>query len=156
MKNMFFILAILIAGIVQVTWFDFFKFFNTKPDFILVILILSFFSLNTKWAVFLAVFSGILKDSLTVNPFGINTVLFLCWFFLVKRIAKEIVVEDNFRRGVLIIGIVFLHNLITGLILVYSGRYIPPGIFLRNLILVLLYTSVILPLVFKFLPIDEN
>ena len=149
MKNISFLLALIIACLIQSTWLDSFKIFNTKPDLILIAVLLSIILLDNKWAIFLAILGGVLKDSLGVNPFGLNSILFLCWFILIKRVVKEMEIEDNFRRAILILIIVFLHNLITGLFLVYTGRYIAPGIFLRNLLLVLLYAAAVIPLAFK-------
>jgi hypothetical protein len=53
------------------------------------------------------------------------------------------------------IGLVFIiatiHNIITGLIFIYSGNFIPLGIFLRSVSLESLYTAVVLPLVIRII-----
>ena len=149
MRNWIFPFIILIFGLLQVTILDYFKVFGIKPDLLLISMVIVSLIFEFKWALALSIFAGIFKDVFVVGTFGINTLLFPLWTFLIIRLAKEIPLDNNFIRVVLIFIIAFLHSTITGLLLIYSGNFIPLGIFLRIVSIESLYTALVLPLVFK-------
>lgn len=105
--------------------------------------------LEFRWAFILSAFAGVFKDVFATNIFGINTLLFPLWSFLIVRLNKEITIEHNFIRMALVFIISLLHNTVTGLALIYLGNPIPPGLFLRIVSLQPIYTALVLPLIFK-------
>jgi rod shape-determining protein MreD len=141
--------AIVILGVLQTTVLDFFRVFGVKPDLLLISVVIGSLVFGFKRAFILSVFAGVFKDALGVNIFGINTLLFPLWSFLIARLNREITIDYNLVRIALAFIISLIHNTITGLILIYSGSVIPPGLFLRIVFLQSVYTALILPLVFK-------
>lgn len=149
MKNLIFFLIIVILGIVQVTLLDYFKVFGVKPDLLLIGACFASLVFEFKWALVLSLFAGLFKDILGTYVFGINTLLFALWSFLIARLNKEITIDYNFIRMALVFIISLIHNTLSGLILIYLGNLIPLGLFLRIVILQSIYTALVLPLIFK-------
>ncbi len=149
MRYWIFFLAVIVLGILQMTILDYFKVFGVKPDLLLISVVIAALVFEFKRAFILSVFAGILKDAFGANAFGINTLLFPLWSFLIIRLNKEITIDYNFIRIALVFIISLLHNTITGLILIYSGNLIPLGLFLRIVSLQSIYTALVLPLMFK-------
>jgi cell shape-determining protein MreD len=132
-NNLVFLLGIVIVGMLQPMLLDYIKIFNTKPDLLLVIVCLSSLFLNLRGALVLSVFAGLFKDAFLIGTFGLN------------------VIDSNLLRMCLVFIIVALHNTIYGLINIYSGNFIPLGIFLRIVSVGSLYTSVVSPLLFRII-----
>lgn len=141
-------LGIVILGILQVTVLDYAKIFNVKPDLLLISISLASLVFGLGEALVLSVFAGLFKDVIGIGTFGINTFLFTLWSLLIGKLAKEISIENNFRRTTLIFIITILHNIIMGLTFVYCGKSIPLGLFLRIVSIESIYTAGISPLVF--------
>lgn len=150
MKIFIFSIITIILGIVQVTILDYFKIFNIKPDFLLMSVVIVSLLFEARSALILSIFAGILKDTFAASTFGINTVLFVLWSFLIIRLTKEIPIDSNFIRAVLIFIVGVLHNTIIGLLFIYLGNFIAVGILLRIIAIQSLYTAIVFPLVFKF------
>ena len=150
-NNLVFLLGIVIVGMLQPMLLDYIKIFNTKPDLLLVIVCLSSLFLNLRGALVLSVFAGLFKDAFLIGTFGLNALLFCLWSFLIVQLARKIVIDSNFLRMCLVFIIVALHNTIYGLINIYSGNFIPLGIFLRIVSVGSLYTSVVSPLLFRII-----
>lgn len=149
MRKWLFLPILIICGIFQATILDHLRIFDVKPDLILVAVVAASLSSDLKWALFLSIAAGILKDSLSANTFGINTLLFALWSFLIIKLSRKISLDNNFLRAALVFVIIVTNGIIIRLIYFFWGRFIPPGIFLRTLFLEALYTAAVLPLVFK-------
>jgi rod shape-determining protein MreD len=149
MKNWIFFLIIVVLGILQVTILNYFKILGVKPDLLLISAVFASLVFEFKWAFVLSVFAGMFKDIFGASAFGINTLLFSLWSFLIVRLNKEITIDYNFIRMALIFIISVVHNTISGLVLVYSGSFIPAGLFLGIVFLQSIYTALVLPLMFK-------
>jgi len=147
MKNWIFFLIIIVLGMLQVTILNYFKIFGVGPDLLLISVVIASLFFEFKWAFVLSVFAGLFKDIFGANIFGINTLLFPLWSFLIVRLNKEITIDYNFIRIALVFIVSLLHNTITGLILIYSGNLIPLGLFLRIVSLQSIYTALVLPLI---------
>lgn len=151
-KKMLYSFIIFMAAIIQVTLLDSFKIFGVKPDLLLIIVIFAGLFFNLKWAFALGIFAGILKDSLSASSFGINTLLFPLWIFLIIKLSKKIPLDNNLICVMLVFVIGIFHNTITRIIFFALGNSLAPlGIFLRMAFLEILYTAAILPLMFKFI-----
>lgn len=144
-----FSLIIVILGILQVTFFDAIKIFWLKPDLLLISAVCASLIFNPRAALSFGIFAGIYKDSLTVSYFGMNTLLFSLWVFLLLKLSRKISIEEDYLRLILIFVIALLHNIIYGLIHLYFQAPVSPGIFLRIVILGSLYTTLLFPAVFK-------
>lgn len=151
MKNWIFLLSIFIIAVFQATILDVFKIFNVKPDILLVAVVVSSIYLDLKWALVLAVFAGILKDSLNLHSFAINTLILTVFSFLTVKISKKISLDNNFICSLLLFIIVVSNGIIIRLSYFSGDQFIPLGIFLRTLFLESLYAIAILPLVYKLL-----
>ncbi len=149
MKYWIYLLTIIILGILQLTFLDYFKVFGIKPDLLLISVVIASLVFEFKWAFILSLFAGLFKDVFSATTFGINTLLFPLWSFLIARLNKEITIDYNFIRMALIFIISLLHNTITGLTFIYLGNPISLGIFLRIVSVQSIYTVLLLPLVFN-------
>lgn len=149
MRKWLFLPILIICGIFQATVLDHLRIFGVKPDLILVGVVAASLSSDLKWALFLSIAAGILKDSLSANTFGINTLLFALWSFLIIKLSRNISLDNNFLRAALVFVVIVTNGIIIRLLYFFLGRFIPPGIFLRTLFLEALYTAAVLPLVFK-------
>ncbi|MFH0935326.1 MAG: rod shape-determining protein MreD [Candidatus Omnitrophota bacterium] len=148
MKNWLFFLVILFLGVLELTVLGYFKIFNIKPDFLLISAVLASLLLKPQPAIALSLSAGLIKDCFSSNLFGINTVLFVLWSFLILKLNRKISLENNFLRLGLVFVVALLHNTASGIILLYLGRAIPAGIFLRMVLIGSLYTTLVSPLVF--------
>lgn len=133
----------------QVTWFNNIRIFCVQPDLLLICAVLASLTFEFRWALAFCILAGIFKDIFCALPFGLNTALFCLWCVLIIELSKRITIEDDYARLALLFVVVLLHNLVFGLILVYSGSFIPLGIFLRNLSIGTIYTTLFLPLLFE-------
>ncbi|MFH1458618.1 MAG: rod shape-determining protein MreD [Candidatus Omnitrophota bacterium] len=150
MKKLLFAGLILILGALQVTLIDSFKIFNVKPDFVLMIAVIASFIFDFKEALFLSIFAGVLKDVLGTGVFGINTLLFPLWSFLIEKLNRQVPIDHDLIRLIIIFVITFLHQTLRGLVLVGLGRGISAGIFLRIIFVESIYTTLVFLWVFKF------
>jgi rod shape-determining protein MreD len=145
------LLLIVVFCILEVTILNYFRIFGVKPDLFLIFMLLTsiVFTFELKWALFFSIFAGILKDSLVINTFGINTLLFPLWSFLIIRLSRNILIESNFIYALLIAIVAILHDMAARMILLSLGNFIPLAVFLRIMFLESFYTALILPLVFR-------
>lgn len=148
-KKWFYLLIIALIGIVQLTLMDYFKLFGVKPDLLLISVILASLFYDMRWALLCSVFAGILKDVFGAAAFGINTSLFCLFSFAIIELAKKISIDNAFRQASLVFIISFLYNLTIGIVSIYSGNFIPLGIFLKILFISSAYTALLYLLFFK-------
>ena len=147
MRKRTFFLTIFIVFILQLTLLDSLKLFNIKPDLLLIITVIAALSFDLKWAVIFGVFAGLLKDIVSVQAVGINFLLFSLWSFLVIKLSRKILIENNLMRAALIFLVVLANAILSRAILVFFGNYeMPPGMFLRVAVLESIYASLIFPL----------
>jgi rod shape-determining protein MreD len=150
-KKYIFLLIIIGLAMFQVTILDYFKIFSVKPDLLLISAVICALFFKFRLALLLGVFAGILKDIFGGYNFGVNTLLFTLWTFLVIKLSKKISLDNNFIRMLLIFIIAIFENIIHRLIMLSSGGSIPPGIFLRIAILSSFYTACLLPLMLRII-----
>ena len=139
----------LILGVFQLTLLGHFRIFGIKPDLLLVTVVLASLFLEMRWAIVFGVGVGIFKDIFSLNPFGLNILLFGLWSFLSAKISREITIEDTLSVTLLVLVIALLQNIASGLVVIYSGNFVPLGIFLRISLFGSLYTALTLPLILK-------
>lgn len=152
MRNGFFLLIIVIFSILQVTILDNFRIFNVKPDLLLISVVIASLNFEFKWALSLSIFIGILKDALCINTFGINTLLFPLWAFIIIKLSKKISVDNNFIRAIFVFIIAIFNIIITKLVFLFLNNFVIPwGIFIRTAFIESSYTTLIFPLVFRII-----
>lgn len=151
MKNLFFFLSIAALALLQLAWPPALNFFYCKPDFLLVISVALVFYLDYKTALVFALLAGLLKDAFLIQPFAVNALLFGIWSYAAYRLNRQISTEHSYIRAAVVLIAALLNNIITGLLIINNGGLIPPGIFLRNLIISSAYTAALSPLVFRLL-----
>jgi rod shape-determining protein MreD len=153
MKKSTYLLVIFVLALLQVTVVDHFKIFSTAPDFILIGVVIASLFYDWKWALIFSLISGALKDIFAANASGVNTILSALWSFLVVQLAKNINLDINISRAGLIFIVAILNACALRMFFLYSGIYVPGGIFLRTAFLGSLYTALTALLVFKILKI---
>ena len=151
MKKWLLLLAIIILVTLQLIWPNFLIFFNCKPDLLLIFTVSLVFYLDFKTALIFGFFAGLAKDIFLPSSFAINTIFFGIWSYLVNCLSGQISTENNYVRLGIILIVTFLNNIISGLLIISSGGIIPLGIFLRNLIILLVYSVALAPLIFKLI-----
>jgi len=149
MRQCLFLLFTVTLGILQLSALDVLGFFNIKPDLLLAAGITAIFLFEFKYAIVLAIFCGVFKDIFSAPPFGLNTVLFALWAFFVYYLCRQISTELTLVRIAIVFLIAFLHNLVSALIVIHSGGFIPYGIFSRILLIAPIYTALVSFLIFK-------
>jgi rod shape-determining protein MreD len=149
MKKFLIILAIILLATLQLNWPGFLYFFRCQPDLLLIFAVALVFYTDFKFALFCGVLSGLAKDVFLPWSLGVNTLLFSILVYGVSRLNRQISSDEFYVRPVVVLVCSLLNNFIIGLQSVSAGNIMPPGIFLRNLILVSLYSTLISPLIFK-------
>jgi rod shape-determining protein MreD len=149
MKNLFFLLTIIILATLGLNWPVFLNFFHCKPDLLLIFMVALVFYTDFKTALIFGILAGLAKDAFLPGTLAMNTICFSIWSYSVYRLKQQISTEENFLRWTIVLVVGLLNNFIIGMQSVAAGNIIPPGIFLRNLIIVSVYTSLLSPLIFK-------
>ena len=96
---------LILLGLVQATLLNNFKLFGVKPDFLLIAIVIASTFFEWERILIIAVLAGILKDSLSINLFGINTLLFPFWSYLTRVLSGKINLDNNIAYAVLILVI---------------------------------------------------
>ena len=151
MKKLIFCAILIASGIIQVTLLNYFRLFTVKVDLLLICAVIAALSFPLKWSLFFCLLSGVFKDAFSVNAFGVNTALFCLWGFLITKLMRKIAIDNNVMRLLLIAVVTLLHNLLTGIILMYCGVVVPFGVILRVLVLSPILTSIFFIPFFKFI-----
>ena len=107
------------------------------------------FYIDFKTALLFGILAGLAKDIFLPWSLAINTICFGIWSCLIFRLSRQISTEEHYVRWVIVLVSALLNNFIIGLQSLATGNIIPPGIFLRNLTIVSVYTTLLSPLVFK-------
>jgi rod shape-determining protein MreD len=137
-------------ALLQATILEHFNVLGAKPDLILISVVIASLYFEAKWALFSSVFAGILKDAMGVYAFGINTLLFPLWAYLIIRLSKKISTDNDFIPAAFIFIVVILHNIIARLIfLSFANSVMPLGVFARITFLGSLYTALVFLLVLR-------
>jgi len=148
MKKLFYLLTVILLGLLQLNWPGFLSFFNSRPDLLLIFAVSAVIYLDFKSAFVLGAFCGLIKDVFLTGVFGTNILLFCALCYLVFRLSRQLSTETDLIRLGLVCVAVLLSNVVNGIQSAYSGG-IPAGIFLGNLFFSTGYTLVLSPLVFK-------
>lgn len=149
MKKWFVLSLILVLALLEVTLLSYFRIFNAKPDLLLIVVFIASLVFDLRWALIFSILAGILKDVFSTNLFGINLVLFPLWSLLIIKLSKRISIDYNFIRCALIFSIGVFSAILTRLICVYLGKFVPLGVFFSIAFLDSLYTALVLPLMLK-------
>jgi cell shape-determining protein MreD len=107
------------------------------------------FYTDFKTALIFGILAGLAKDVFLPWTLAINTICFSIWSYSVYRLSRQISTDEAYVRWVIVLVVALLNNLIIGLLSVATGNIMPPGIFLRHLIMVSVYTTALSPLIFK-------
>ena len=149
MKNLFFLLTIIVLTIIGLSWPNFLNFFYCKPDLLLIFMVALVFYTDFKMALLFGILAGLAKDVCLPWNTAINTICFSVWSFAVYYLSRQISTDEVYVRLAIVMVVSLLNNIIIGLQSVNAGNIMPPGIFLRNLIIVSAYSALLAPLIFK-------
>jgi rod shape-determining protein MreD len=149
MKRLFFFLTIIILASLGLSWPNFLNFFHCKPDLLLIFTVSLVFYADFKTALLFAILAGLAKDVFLPGALAINAICFSIWSYAIHRLSRQISTEEDYVRWAIILVAAILNNLILGLQSIAIGNIMPPGIFLRNLIIISIYTTGLSPLIFK-------
>lgn len=152
-KKIKFGLLILLFAFFQSAILDYIKIFDAKPDLLLIAVFVSGISFNMFWASFFGIFSGILKDALVINSFGINTLIFAISGFLISRLSRKVSFENKFVCMAFIFIATIANSVIIKLFFSFIGKPMPLTLnaFLRIAFFESLYNAISLLLLLRFL-----
>ncbi|MFH1354777.1 MAG: rod shape-determining protein MreD [Candidatus Omnitrophota bacterium] len=149
MNKFKFLILIIGLALIQLVFLEYFKFFGVTADLLLIGVVIASLTFRFRSAMIMAIFAGLIKDAFAAGSFGMNTLLFPLWTFLILRLSREIAIDSNIIRLCLISLIALLENIIRGLVLIYLGKSIPLGIFLRIIFIGSIYTAIVFPLIYR-------
>jgi rod shape-determining protein MreD len=149
MKHWIFSLIVIVCALLQATLLNYVRIFNVKPDLLVLSVIFAGITLESRQALSFSILAGILKDAFSINVFGINTVLFPLFSFLIINLSKKISLDNNLIRMACAFAVMLISGIITRVIFTFLGNFISLGIFLRTAFLESLYTALLLPWTFK-------
>lgn len=149
MKKWNFLPIILVLGLLQVTILDYLRFFYARPDLLLISVAVAALVFDLRSSLIFGLFAGLLKDVFSPGVFGLNTVLFPLWGYLVFRLSRLIPIEEDILRMGLVFILTVLHNAVMGVLLISQGEMISFGIFLLIVVVQAILTALVSPLVFK-------
>lgn len=148
-RYLYFFLAILASGFVQVSLLDYFRVFGIKPDLCLIMAVVAALSFRPKWAFAFGIFAGFLKDIFALGGFGINAIAFSLWVFLIIELNRRLPLDyELIQLGVISI-VSLLNNVLSAIFAIYSGKVIPPGIYFGIVLLASAYTA------FVYVPVSR-
>ena len=148
-------LILILLVVLQSTILDYIKIFNTKPDILLVAIVIISLSFDLKWVLIFSYFTGFLKDILAVLPLGLNTLVLPLLGFLIFRLSKKIVIETNYMITVAIFISLIFENLAVSLLLIPLQLNFSLGIFFRLTIVSSVYTALLFFLLSKIIRIPD-
>ena len=149
MRNLFFLLAIIILATLGLNWPIFLNFFYCKPDLLLIFMVALVFYTDFKTALIFGILAGLAKDIFLPGTVPVNTICFGIESYAINRLSRQISTEEDFLRWAIVLVVALLNNFLIGMQSVATGNIIPPGIFLRNLLIVSVYSTLLSPLIFK-------
>lgn len=151
MKHRIFFLFLIAAALVQATVLRHGKVLGVKPDLLLICAAFASFHCAAPWAIAWSLCAGVLKDVFGVYSYGAHTILFPLWSFTLIMLSRKISTDTNLARAVCLFIIATFSGIISGLLVLSKGDYVPSGIFIRNVTLEPLYTALLAPWVFTVL-----
>ncbi len=149
MRKLYFLLLIAILATAALSWPRFLNFFYCKPDLLLIFAVALVFYEDLKTALFFGIIAGLVKDVFLPQNFGINALCFSVWIYGAYRLSRQISTKESYVRLGIIFAAALLNNLALGLNVVVAGNIVPAGIFLRNLIITAVYTTLLSPVILK-------
>lgn len=147
MKKLIFAASIVISALLQTTILNRISIFNVKPDLLLICVIIASLFFSAGWAAFFSILAGALKDITCVNTFGLFTLLFFIFSFLIIKLSRKISFDNDYVKLALVVILVLLNGIVMRLLFLMSGKFISLGIFLRIVTVDSLYTAFVFPLV---------
>ncbi|MDD5565704.1 MAG: rod shape-determining protein MreD [Candidatus Omnitrophica bacterium] len=151
MKTTAYALLVCAFCLLQATWLNALKVFSVKPDLLLITMIIATLNFKPGKAMALSVYTGVLKDIFSPFPVGLHTLLFPLWSLFIIALSKKIVIDGTLLYSVLAALVVILQSIGARIVLVFLGETMPPGVFLRIMILGALYTAFAMPVIWKLL-----
>lgn len=150
MKNLLLLIIFVVLGIAQATFLDGFRLLGLKPDLLIICAIISglVFNFDFKWLIAGAFLSGVLKDILGVNYFGLNIILFVFIALAVARLSKEITLDTTLVQMALTFCVCLLYNFVYLIIGAYLGNFVSLGMSFRVILPGSVYTALFFPVIF--------
>lgn len=149
MKKPTFALIIFILAVAQSSVLNSLRVWNVKPDLLLICAVIAGLFFELKGALLLALLAGLLKDALCGNAFGINTLLFPLWVFLINWLSKKMPLENILLRASLVFIATALNTIFSRLINFSLESQFSIWMSLRVLILESVYTAAVSALIFR-------
>jgi len=150
-KELKFIFSIIICGLLQAAVMPNLKFFGVMPDLLLIIVVLGGVYFSWGWSCIFGVLAGLLKDIFSVDNFAVNIFIFSLWGHFIPKITRKVSVDDIIALPFFVFIVTFITDIVFRFILLFQGKVISLGIFLKVTILGSIYNALILLLVFRLL-----
>jgi len=152
MKKWIFFILVLAAVLLEATVLNSFRLFYAKPALVFTCVVLSAFYLDLGPALLLALFAGILQDIFSASLYGIHTLLYPVWTYLIIKVTAKMSLENDYLRMGLAAIFLLIYDIFARLVLISLGKpALALGIFLRITFFELFYTSAVFLLLSKFI-----
>ncbi len=149
MRTIIFLLLIILAMLLQSTFFSFLQVAGVKPDLILMLVVFNGFLRGSKEGAFLGFLAGLLQDVFTGNYIGINAITKMLAGYLVGLAETRF-----YKESVVIVSLVtffaaILNQLAYYILLFYLDILVPPSSAIVGVILPsAIYTTLLVPLTY--------
>lgn len=149
MRSIIFLLLILLAMLLQSTFFSFLQVAGVKPDLILMLVVFNGFLRGSREGAFLGFSAGLLQDVFTGNYIGINAITKMLAGYLVGLAEARF-----YKESVIIVSLVtFVVGIINQLayyaLLFYLDILVPPYFAIGAVVLPsAIYTALLVPLTY--------
>ncbi|MCM8791594.1 MAG: rod shape-determining protein MreD [Candidatus Omnitrophica bacterium] len=138
----------IVLSIIEICFLEVFEMFSLKIDLFVPALVNLGLNYSIGEVLGFGFLLGFLKDLLDFYPWGINSLLYFLFTYLVYRTAKAFVIESFYLKMSVVIFISLLINAFKGLFIFY--RVMPSlGIFLKITLISTFYTCVFSVIIFK-------
>jgi len=156
MKKWVVFVFLVLAALLQVSLLDYAKVLGVKPDLLLIGVFWASLVFQQKQAIVFSVSAGMLKDMFTPYSFGFNTVLFTLFCLFLIRLSKEISIDNNPVRFIVLYIVSFCNTVAIRFMFLFLGNSVPWHVFLRVAFLGSLYTASVALLLFRIIPPSEK
>ncbi|SHK60975.1 rod shape-determining protein MreD [Desulforamulus aeronauticus] len=149
MRTIIFLLLIILAMLLQSTFFSFLQVAGVKPDLILMLVVFNGFLRGSREGAFLGFLAGLLQDVFTGNYIGINAITKMLAGYLVGLAEARF-----YKESVVIVSLVtffaaILNQLAYYILLFYLDILVSPSSAIVGVVLPsAIYTTLLVPLTY--------
>jgi len=144
-------LVVFACALLQVSVMDAVRVFGVKPDLLVIAVVIASLECERGFALLAALFCGLLKDTLSVTPFGLHTFLFPVMSMLIIFTARKITLDSTALASITSFFFIIVYDVASRAAYALLGQSISIPAYLRISSLQALYTAAVFPLVSRLI-----